>query len=46
MIRIELTIGLYISMHSSRYEAHGKFGEHVRCIRVARGIKPRATLAS
>ena len=25
-------------MHSSRYEACGKFGEHERCIRVARGV--------
>ena len=25
-------------MRSSRYEARGKFGEHERCIRVARGI--------
>ena len=25
-------------MHSSRYEARGKFGEHERCVRVARGI--------
>ena len=38
MIRIELTIGSYITVHSSRYEAHGKFGEHERCMRVARGI--------
>ena len=33
-----LTIGSYISMRSSRYEAHGKFGEHERCIRVVQGI--------
>ena len=38
MIRIELTIGSYISVRSSRYEARRKFGEHERCIRVARGI--------
>ena len=38
MIRIELTIGSYISVRSSRYEACRKFGEHERCIRVARGI--------
>ena len=25
-------------MRSSRYEACGKFGEHERCIRVARGV--------
>ena len=25
-------------MHSSRYEARGKFGEHERCARVARGV--------
>ena len=25
-------------MHSSRYEARGKFGEHERCVRVARGV--------
>ena len=29
---------MYISMHSSRYEARRKFGEHERCIRVARGV--------
>ena len=23
---------------SSGYEAHGKFGEHERCVRVARGL--------
>ena len=23
---------------SSRYEARGKFGEHERCVRVARGV--------
>ena len=34
----QLTIGSHISVHSSRYEARGKFGEHERCIRVARGI--------
>ena len=38
IIRIELTIGSYISVRSSRYEAHGKFGELERCIRVSRGI--------
>ena len=25
-------------MRSSRYEARGKFGEHERCVRVARGV--------
>ena len=25
-------------MRSSRYEAHGKFGEHERCVKVARGV--------
>ena len=25
-------------MLSSRYEAHGKFGEHERCVRVAQGV--------
>ena len=33
-----LTIGSYVSMRSSRYETHGKFGEHERCIWVAWGI--------
>ena len=33
-----LTIGSYVNVCSSRYEAHGKFGEHERCVRVARGI--------
>ena len=27
-------------------DARGKFGEHGRCVRVARGVKPSATLAS
>ena len=35
---LQLTIGSYVSMRSSRYEAHGKFREHERCIRVAQGI--------
>ena len=34
----KLTIGSYVSVHSSRYEARGKFGEHERCVRVARGV--------
>ena len=33
-----LTIGSYVSVRSSRYEARGKFGEHERCVRVARGV--------
>ena len=28
-------------MRSSRYEARGKFGEHERCVRVARGVASR-----
>ena len=35
---IKLTIGSYVSVRSSRYEARGKFGEHERCVRVARGV--------
>ena len=31
-------MGSYISVHSSRYEARAKFGEHERCVRVARGV--------
>ena len=34
----QLTIGSYVSARSSRYEARGKFGEHERCVRVARGV--------
>ena len=34
----QLTIGSYVSVHSSRCEAHRKFGEHERSIRVAQGI--------
>ena len=26
------------AVRSSRYEARGKFGEHERCVRVARGV--------
>ena len=33
-----LTIGSYNSVRSSRYEARRKFGEHERCVRVARGV--------
>ena len=40
-IHKKLTIGSYVSMHSSRYEAHRKFGEHERCIRIAQGIAER-----
>ena len=32
------TIGSYVSVRSSRYEARGKFGEHERCVKVARGV--------
>ena len=35
---LQLTIGSYVSVRSSRYEARGKFGEHERCVRVARGV--------
>ena len=35
----QLTIGSYVSVRSSRYEARGKFGEHERCVRVARGVR-------
>ena len=28
---LKLTIGSYVSVRSSRYEARGKFGEHERC---------------
>ena len=37
-IHIYLTIGSYVCVRSSRYEARGKFGEHERCVRVARGV--------
>ena len=33
-----LIIGSYVSVCSSRYEAHRKFEEHERCVRVARGV--------
>ena len=32
-----LTIGSYVSVRPSRYEARGKFGEHERCV-FARGV--------
>ena len=35
---LELTIGSYVSLRSSRYEARGKFGEHIRYVRVAWGV--------
>ena len=35
---LKLTIGSYVSVRSSRYKARGKFGEHERCVRVARGV--------
>ena len=38
MLVKQLTIGSFVSLHSWRYEACGKFGEHERCVRVARGI--------
>ena len=38
MLVEQLTIGTFVSVHSSRYEACGKFGEHERCVRVAQGI--------
>ena len=31
---IQLAIGSYVNVGSSRYEARGKFGEHERCVRV------------
>ena len=34
----QLTIGSWISVRSSSYEARGKFGKHERCVRVARGV--------
>ena len=40
-LKDQLTIGSYVSIHSSRYEARGKFGEHKRCIRVVRGVVKR-----
>ena len=35
---LKLTIVSYVRVRSSRYEARGKFGEHERCVRVARGV--------
>ena len=35
---LKLTIGSYVSVRSSRYETRGKFGEHERYVRVARGV--------
>ena len=34
----QLTIGSYVSVRPSRYEACRKFGEHKRCVRVAQGV--------
>ena len=38
MLVKQLKIGSFVSMHSLRYEACGKFGEHERCVSVARVI--------
>ena len=38
MYLVKLTTGSYISVHSLRYEACRKFGEHKRCVRVAWGV--------
>ena len=38
LVTLQLTIGSYVSVRSLRYEARRKFGEHERCVRVARGI--------
>ena len=35
---LKITIGSSVSVRSSRYEARGKFGEHERCVRVARAV--------
>ena len=46
-LKDQLTIGSYVSVRSSRYEARGKFGEHKRCIRVAQGIvEPNSSFLS
>ena len=37
MVKKSLTIGSYISVHLSRYEACAKFGKHERWVRVALG---------
>ena len=34
----KLAIDSCVSVRSSRYEARGEFGEHERCVRVARGV--------
>ena len=34
----QLTIDSYVSVCSSSYEAREKFGEHERCVRVARDV--------
>ena len=38
-----LIIGSYVSVRSSRYEGRRKFGEHERCVRVARGVAFQAS---
>ena len=35
---IKITIGSYVSVRSSRYEARRKFREHEICVRVAQGV--------
>ena len=37
-MRKRCSIGSYVSVCSSSYEASGKFGEHKRCVRGARGV--------
>ena len=39
--RVENVIKQFVhtsAVRSSRYEARGKFGEHERCVRIARGV--------
>ena len=38
VFKIWLTIGSYVSVHLSRYEACEKFGEDERCVRIAWGV--------
>ena len=40
-IHKKLAIGSYVSMCSSRYAAHRKFGEHERLLRIAQGMAER-----
>ena len=42
----KLTIGSYVSVHSSRYEARGEFGEHERCILLLLECSPNFPSAS